>query len=265
MAQIRRFQAHHRQSVPPLRRSRHARFRHRQRTASALAYEVVGQGPPSPPDSWLCRQPPPELERARAGYQTLTGAGYQVVAMDCRGHGESDKPHDVESYGHDVMAEDARAVMEVAGIAPTFLMGYSMGGFISMHLLLEHPEQLRAARHRRRGRDLSQHLAPAGQPHGGPRNRNRIADALIEPDKSKIADATARTFRDFADQSGKDRLALAACMRAMRRNFLQANWPARSARCLWCAARTTCSPARRVRLPPPLPMAGPSPCHAATT
>ncbi len=42
---------------------------------------------------------------------------------------------------------------------------------------------------------------------------------MIEDDKSKITDPTARTFRDFAEQGGKDRLALAACMRAMRRNF----------------------------------------------
>lgn len=183
-----------------------------------LAYDVVGQGPPvllihgfasSRLQNW----------KDVLWYQTLTGAGYQVVAMDCRGHGESDKPHDEEFYGHDIMAEDALAVMEVAGIAPTFLMGYSMGGFISMHVLLEHPEKLRKLVIGGVGATYLNSAPQPGNRMADPATRNRIADALLEPDRDKITDPTARTFRDFADQGGKDRLALAACMRAMRRNF----------------------------------------------
>src|SRR6266567_1635248 len=30
--------------------------------------------------------------------ETLTGAGYRVIGLDCRGHGLSDKPHDPASY-----------------------------------------------------------------------------------------------------------------------------------------------------------------------
>lgn len=183
-----------------------------------LAYDVVGQGPPvflihgfasGRTQNW----------KDAGWYQALTGAGYRVVAMDCRGHGESDKPHEVEFYGHDKMAEDARTVMAAAGIVPTFLMGYSMGGFISLHLLLEHPDELRKLAIGGVGATYLNASPQPGNRMADPETRNRIADALIEPDKSKIADPTARTFRDFADQSGKDRLALAACMRAMRRNF----------------------------------------------
>ncbi|HVP85219.1 MAG TPA: alpha/beta hydrolase [Rhizomicrobium sp.] len=185
-----------------------------------LAYDVVGQGPPvllihgfasSRTQNW----------KDAGWYQTLSGAGYQVVAMDCRGHGESDKPHEMEFYGHDKMAEDARTVMTATGIAPTFLMGYSMGGFISLHLLLEHPDELRKLAIGGVGATYLNTSPQPGNRMADPQTRNRIADALIEPDKSKIADPTARIFRDFADQSGKDRLALAACMRAMRRNFPQ--------------------------------------------
>lgn len=183
-----------------------------------LAYEVVGEGPPvllihgfaaSRRQNW--KEP--------GWYQTLNEAGYRVVAMDCRGHGESDKPHEDKFYGHDIMAEDARAVMAATGIAPTFLMGYSMGGFISMHLLLEHPEQLRKLAIGGVGATYLNTAPQPGNRMADPETRNRIADALIEDDKSKITDPTARTFRDFAEQGGKDRLALAACMRAMRRNF----------------------------------------------
>ena len=48
-----------------------------------------------------------------------------------------------------------------------------------------------------------------------PAARSALADALLVEDKDSITDPRARMFRAFADQPGKDRLALAACMRAM--------------------------------------------------
>lgn len=183
-----------------------------------IAYEVVGKGPPvllihgfaaSRRQNW---QEP-------GWYKTLTEAGYQVIAMDCRGHGESDKPHDEKFYGHDIMAEDALRVMAATAIAPTFLMGYSMGGFISMHLIVEHAETLRKIALGGVGASYLNTSPQPGNRMVDPATRGRIADALIEPDPSKITDPTARTFRAFADQGGKDRLALAACMRSMRRSF----------------------------------------------
>jgi len=68
-----------------------------------IAYEIAGRGEPvvlvhgfaaSRVQNW----------RAPGWYETLNGAGYQVIALDCRGHGESGKPHDPASYGHDIMA-----------------------------------------------------------------------------------------------------------------------------------------------------------------
>ena len=49
-------------------------------------------------------------------YGGLTEAGFSIVAMDCRGHGDSDKPHDPAAYGHDRMAEDVVAVMDACGL-----------------------------------------------------------------------------------------------------------------------------------------------------
>jgi len=48
-----------------------------------------------------------------------------------------------------------------------------------------------------------------------PEARAGLADALLTQDKDSIVDPRAKMFRAFADQPGKDRLALAACMRAM--------------------------------------------------
>jgi pimeloyl-ACP methyl ester carboxylesterase len=143
-------------------------------------------------------------------YDTLTEAGYRVVAMDCRGHGDSDKPHDPAAYDHAIMAEDVVAVMEAANAAPAFLMGYSMGGFISMHVLMDHPDMLKKLV-----------IGGVGGTYFGRAfgSRDAIADALVAEDKSKIKDPIQKNFREFAEQDGKDRLALAACMRANRRPF----------------------------------------------
>ena len=47
--------------------------------------------------------------------------------------------------------------------------------------------------------------------------RFAIAEAILEPDIDRITDPVAKGFRTFAAQPGKDRVALAACMRGDRR------------------------------------------------
>jgi len=168
-----------------------------------LAYEVVGDGAEtivlvhgfgsSRRQNW----------KDPSWYDTLTKAGYCVVAMDCRGHGESDKPHVSPGYGHDEMADDVLAVMDDADVASAFVMGYSMGGFITIHLLMNNLDTAGNTRDR----------------VADPAVRAQIAEALAVADPSTITSPTARAFRAFADQPGKDRLALAACMRAPTRNL----------------------------------------------
>lgn len=174
-----------------------------------LAFERLGAGKPimlvhgfgsSRGQNW----------KSTGWYGTLTDAGRQIVAMDCRGHGESDKPHDEALYGHDRMAEDVRTVMDAAGVGSCDLIGYSMGGFIGLRL---------AAQLETRIDSLS--LGGVGAYYlTGPRiasegSRAALSAALLTDDKSSITDPRGRMFRDFADQPGKDRVALAACMRAM--------------------------------------------------
>src|SRR6476646_7951900 len=60
--------------------------------------------------------------RAPGWYDTLTKAGYSVVALDCRGHGESDKPHDTAAYDESTMVEDIDLVMRVAGMKEASIM-----------------------------------------------------------------------------------------------------------------------------------------------
>jgi pimeloyl-ACP methyl ester carboxylesterase len=143
-------------------------------------------------------------------YGSLGEAGYAVVAMDCRGHGQSDKPHDEAAYGHDRMAEDVIAVMDAAGLGAAHLVGYSMGGFIGIRVLAQFGARLRTLSV---GGVGGHYLT--GQNVSAKGSRDVISAALLTDDKASIIDPRGRMFRDFADQTGKDRIALAACMRAM--------------------------------------------------
>jgi pimeloyl-ACP methyl ester carboxylesterase len=63
-----------------------------------------------------------------------------VVAIDCRGHGKSDKPHDPAKYGPQ-MARDVIELMDHLKIDKAHVGGYSMGGMITGQLLATHPER----------------------------------------------------------------------------------------------------------------------------
>ncbi|MGH6828428.1 MAG: alpha/beta fold hydrolase [Rhizomicrobium sp.] len=101
-------------------------------------------------------------------------------------------------------------VSAAAGIERAFYVGYSMGGAIGLRFL-----------RRFQGRIGRLVLAGVGETYlNGPgasdsRWRDRIADGLLIENKDAVTDPRARMFRDFAGQPGKDRQALAACMRAM--------------------------------------------------
>jgi pimeloyl-ACP methyl ester carboxylesterase len=187
-----------------------------------IAYEIAGSGAKTIVLVHGFASDRKQNWKAPGWYDTLNGAGYAVVALDNRGHGESGKPHDAASYGHDIMARDVLAVMAAAGVGQTFLMGYSMGGFIAMHMLLADPERLRKVVIGGVGASYLDRAA-AADAVSDPARRNVIADALIAPDKTTITNPTARAFREFAEQDGKDRLALAACMRATRMAYTAAD------------------------------------------
>jgi pimeloyl-ACP methyl ester carboxylesterase len=69
---------------------------------------------------------------------------YQVIALDNRGHGMSDKPHDPNQYGME-MVEDAVRLLDHLKIDKAHVVGYSMGGMITCKLLVIHPDRLLSA------------------------------------------------------------------------------------------------------------------------
>jgi len=61
----------------------------------------------------------------------LARAGYQVIALDARGHGDSGWAEDGD-YTFDIMVEDLRCVLSEIGQPHPILVGASMGGLTSL-------------------------------------------------------------------------------------------------------------------------------------
>jgi pimeloyl-ACP methyl ester carboxylesterase len=129
---------------------------------------------------------------------TLTGAGYRVVGLDCRGHGSSDKPHDAAAYALEIMAADVRRLLDHLEIETANYLGYSMGGKIGVQAMLDFPKRL--------GRVVLGGVGWGGAFRAAP----EIAKALRG---GPIDSPVAETFYNFAKaRSTNDLEALAACI-----------------------------------------------------
>jgi len=170
-----------------------------------LAYNVAGAGKPvllvhgfasSREQNW----------GSTGWIDRLVREGYLVVTFDARGHGKSEKPHDPSRYGP-IMVEDILSVMEAVGFDAPYVMGYSMGAILSIRLTVLHPDRV--------GKLVA---AGIGENYFGeaPDWSAKIAEGMLTDDPQIIADDEARKFRLFGGQKGKDRIALAACVRASR-------------------------------------------------
>jgi pimeloyl-ACP methyl ester carboxylesterase len=140
----------------------------------------------------------------------LLSAGREVVGVDARGHGRSDKPHDPAAYGELRMADDLRRVADALGHDSFDLAGYSMGATVAM---------LVAVADRRVRRLVVGGAGAAFVEPGGARHHAvlmaELAAALEAVDVAGVRHPTALAFRRIADALGADRLALAAHARAV--------------------------------------------------
>jgi pimeloyl-ACP methyl ester carboxylesterase len=132
--------------------------------------------------------------------------GRRVIALDNRGHGESEKLYDPAQYSIAAMAGDTLALMDHLDIARADIMGYSLGARIAAWLALKQRARLRSA--------ILGGIGIAMIDGGGP--GENVASGLEAETLEDVTDPVGRTFRAFADQTRSDRLALAACLRGSR-------------------------------------------------
>lgn len=145
--------------------------------------------------------------------KVLTAAGHRVIAIDNRGHGSSDKPHDAQSYHTSRMAADAVALLDHLGLEKAHLVGYSMGARISAFAAHDAPDRVQSVVLG----GLGYHLVDRG---GLPQT---IAEAMLASSIEDIAEPMGRLFRRFADANGADRQALAACIEGSRQSLAPAD------------------------------------------
>jgi pimeloyl-ACP methyl ester carboxylesterase len=171
-----------------------------------IAYLDQGEGPPtllihgfasSAGVNWV----------ATSWVRDLQAARRRVVAFDNRGHGQSDKPHDPAAYHPDIMAEDARRLLDHLRIERADVIGYSMGARIAAHLALRHPGRVRRAVFSGLGDAMVRGIGP---PH-------LLVAALRAKSLDEVTDPRGRAYRIFAEQMKSDREALAACVLGTRR------------------------------------------------
>lgn len=157
-----------------------------------------------------------DLNWRRPGIVRALAKNYRVIALDNRGHGLSDKPHDSKQYGLE-MVNDVVRLLDHLKIDKAHVVGYSMGGFITLKLVTMYP-----------GRLLSAAPCAAGWRIPDDKNRavlDRIAQSLEqnkgyaplfrmlepgakEPPRARLA------LLNFLMEHFNDRQAMAAVMRA---------------------------------------------------
>jgi pimeloyl-ACP methyl ester carboxylesterase len=167
----------------------------------SLSYQVFGDGKPILLIHGFASNV--EINWVSTGWvETLTGVGYRVVAFDNRGHGKSQKLYDPSLYFAREMAADAGRLLDHLDIERLPVIGYSMGARITAFLALQAPQRLSCAVLGGMGMNLVTGLADS----------EAIISALTAETLAVVTDKSGRQFRIFAEHSGADRAALAACM-----------------------------------------------------
>jgi 3-oxoadipate enol-lactonase len=105
-------------------------------TANGIKVNYTLDGPASLPVVTLSHSLAADLTMWDPQMKALTQK-YRVLRYDTRGHGGTDAPGG--PYTLEQLSEDARALLQVLGIARTHWIGLSMGGMIGQTLALSSP------------------------------------------------------------------------------------------------------------------------------
>jgi pimeloyl-ACP methyl ester carboxylesterase len=102
-----------------------------------LYYEVHGEGEPLLLIMGLSLT-------SKSWFRTIPALSehYKVIVFDNRGVGLSGKPN--SPYSIELMAEDARAVLDAVGLESAHVYGISMGGMIAQRLAIKYPERIKS-------------------------------------------------------------------------------------------------------------------------
>lgn len=170
-----------------------------------IAYSVEGEGLPVVLVHGFASNA--EVNWISTGWvDALVEAGYQAIALDNRGHGQSQKLYDPEKYPAREMAKDVTNLIDHLSLGSAALLGYSMGARISAFVAIDAPEKVSAVIFGGLGINMIHGMS----------NSDDIIAGLLAPKLSDVTEKTARQFRLFAEHTGSDLKALAACIASSR-------------------------------------------------
>lgn len=75
------------------------------------------------------------------GITSRLARDFQVIQLDVRGHGRSDKPSAEADYGTELV-EDVVRVLDQLQVKKAHLVGYSMGGIVVANFIAKHPDRV---------------------------------------------------------------------------------------------------------------------------
>jgi len=131
---------------------------------------------------------------------------HRVIAIDCRGHGKSAKPHDPTKYGPQ-MARDVLELMDHLNITKAHVHGYSMGGFIVTQLLAMAPDRFITASYGGSGvpeTDKAERArVPKDAPGPDPQEAEAASKLRAHPERDEEALAAVRKYPWKPEDRGK--------------------------------------------------------------
>jgi pimeloyl-ACP methyl ester carboxylesterase len=137
----------------------------------------------------------------------LIACGLQVIGLDFRGHGGSDRPEDPTLHGTRALTGDVIALLDHLGIEQASIVGYSIGSTITLHLLHTHPERFRAAALVATGDGIIGH-----PPRSFPEILPPLVEILHRTELSAEVPPEVAFYWNFAESVGGGRAGVAAAL-----------------------------------------------------
>ncbi len=138
-------------------------------------------------------------------YQAMERRRIRCIALDQRGHGESEKLYDPALYTRENMARDVLALMDHLDLGYADLFGFSMGTRTALQAAMDAPDRVgNLILGGVGGKMLEGRQASSA-------STMTMAEAMLAPDADSITDPMMQSFRHFATEQGEDLKALAAC------------------------------------------------------
>jgi pimeloyl-ACP methyl ester carboxylesterase len=162
-----------------------------------------------------------EATWAAHGYLDALPQSFRVIAFDCRGHGDSDKPLESDAYGIE-MVYDVERLLNHEGLSQAHIIGHSMGGRIGLKFACLFPDRVtslvligsggsRPEDDHRLWDELADSLArggglvpllraiwPTNEPLPGPAQLQSLSDLALATNDPAALSWVAAGYRDFA-------------------------------------------------------------------